>query len=90
MSATTTAFLSKSARRCRIDDHGDTPGDSRVHRAAGSGNALFVGAKDVEDDGVTFEARFSSLKAKLSEQFAEAQDLSAAIEAAFGGVSEGE
>jgi type I restriction enzyme M protein len=50
----------------------------------------YVGAEDIEDDGVSFEERFSGLKAKLSEQFAEAHDLSAAIESTLSGVIEGE
>ncbi len=50
----------------------------------------YVGTEDLEDDGVTFEERISGLRAKLSEQFAQAQDLSAAIELTLGGVVEGE
>lgn len=50
----------------------------------------YVGAEDAEDDGVSFEERFSGLREKLSEQFAEASELSAAIELALGGVVEGD
>ena len=50
----------------------------------------YVGAEDAEDDGVSFEERFSGLRAKLGEQFAEGQNLSAAIELALDGVVESE
>ena len=39
----------------------------------------YVGAADVEDDGVGFEKRFETLKAQLDNQFAEARELEATI-----------
>jgi len=39
----------------------------------------YVGAPDVEDDDVPFAERFAALRAKLGEQFAEADKLSATI-----------
>jgi type I restriction enzyme M protein len=41
----------------------------------------YVGAADVEDDDVPFVERFSALREKLEEQFAEAKALSASISA---------
>ena len=41
----------------------------------------YVGAAATEDDGVPFEERFSELREMLTGQFAEAEELSAAIEA---------
>lgn len=43
----------------------------------------YVGAADVEDDGVPFEERFGALRAKLTEQFAAGRELEARIEAAL-------
>ena len=42
----------------------------------------YVGAADVEDDDVPFAERFAALRAKLEEQFAEADKLTATIRAA--------
>lgn len=41
----------------------------------------YVGAADLEDDGVPFEERFTALKAKLEEQFIEGQRLQGTIAA---------
>jgi len=43
----------------------------------------YVGAEDVEDDGVPFEERFGGLRAKLAEQFVAGRTLEARIQAAF-------
>jgi len=41
----------------------------------------YVGAEELEDDAEPFELRFAALKETLSEQFAEAEELSALIQA---------
>ena len=46
----------------------------------------YVGAADVEDDDVPFAERFAALRAKLEEQFAEAEKLTATIRAKLAGV----
>ncbi len=43
----------------------------------------YVGAADVEDDGVSFEERFVAFRAKLAEQFAAGRALEVRIEAAL-------
>ncbi len=45
----------------------------------------YVGAADVEDDGVSFEERFGALRAKLAEQFQAGRELEGRIEAALVG-----
>jgi type I restriction enzyme M protein len=47
----------------------------------------YVGAEDVDDDDVPFAERFEALKAKLEEQFVEAEKLSEAIRTRLAGVS---
>ena len=44
----------------------------------------YVGAEDVEDDGIGFAERFGDLRTRLAEQFAEGKLLEARIEAALG------
>lgn len=44
----------------------------------------YVGAAEVESDGVSFEEHFAKLRATLAEQFAAGRGLEARIEAAFG------
>jgi len=46
----------------------------------------YVGAADVEDDGVSFEERLRSLRSRLTEQFLEARALEMQIERALAGV----
>jgi type I restriction enzyme M protein len=46
----------------------------------------YVGAAAAEADDVPFEERFAELKETLAEQFAEAEELSALIQANFEGV----
>ena len=45
----------------------------------------YVGAADVEDDDVPFAERFAALRAKLEEQFAEGEKLTATIRQKLGG-----
>lgn len=47
----------------------------------------YVGAAEVEDDGVGFEERFGALRVKLAEKFATGRVLEKRIEAALGEVS---
>lgn len=47
----------------------------------------YVGAADVEDDGITFEERFGGLRATLSKQFELGRSLEERIEAALNLVS---
>ncbi|KQU95245.1 class I SAM-dependent DNA methyltransferase [Devosia sp. Root105] len=49
----------------------------------------YVGAQDIEDDGVSFEERFGELREKLTQQFAVGRDLEARIDAALGVVERG-
>jgi type I restriction enzyme M protein len=62
----------KLAKREEIRDHNYvlTPG-------------RYVGAEDIEDDDVPFPERFAPLKAKLEEQFADSEKLTATIRANF-------
>ena len=50
----------------------------------------YVGSEAEEDDGIAFEDRFTELRAKLAERFAEGRRLEQRIEAALAGVMEGE
>ncbi|MFA7588239.1 MAG: SAM-dependent DNA methyltransferase, partial [Novosphingobium sp.] len=43
----------------------------------------YVGAADVEDDGVSFEERFGALRTKLAEQFNSGRALEERIKAAL-------
>jgi type I restriction enzyme M protein len=49
----------------------------------------YVGAMDVEDDGVPFEERFAALRETLAEQFAEAEELATTIQARLGALADG-
>ena len=46
----------------------------------------YVGAADLEDDDVPFPERFAALRAKLEEQFAEADKLTATIREKLSGI----
>ena len=46
----------------------------------------YVGAEDVQDDGVPFEERFSELRERLAAQFAEGRELEARIEESLSGL----
>ena len=69
------AGFSKSATLDEVREHGHvlTPG-------------RYVGAADLEDDGVPFEERFIALRQTLEEQFGEAERLSHAIRGELGRV----
>jgi len=47
----------------------------------------YVGAAAAEDDGMPFEERFAELRKTLAEQFAEADEMSAVIEAKLGEIA---
>jgi type I restriction enzyme M protein len=47
----------------------------------------YVGAADVEDDGVCFEERFGALRVKLAEQFEVGRALEAQIRASLDAVN---
>jgi type I restriction enzyme M protein len=70
------------------DKYEDIPGFSRsakLEEIAGHRHVLtpgrYVGAADVEDDDVPFDDRFAALKARLEDQFSEADKLTATIRA---------
>lgn len=69
-----------------LEPYADEPGFCRsatLEEVRGHGHVLtpgrYVGAADLEDDGVSFEERFGALKAKLAEQFEDASRLSLVI-----------
>ena len=59
------------------------PSPPAMRRSQATGHVLtpgrYVGAADVEDDGVPFPERFAALRATLEEQFAESERLTAVI-----------
>jgi type I restriction enzyme M protein len=74
-----------------LQPYADEPGFCRSatrDEVRGHGHVLtpgrYVGAADLEDDGVSFEERFGGLRAKLTEQFEAGRVLEARIEAALG------
>ncbi|CCA91250.1 class I SAM-dependent DNA methyltransferase [Novosphingobium sp. PP1Y] len=74
-----------------LQPYADEPGFCRSatrDEVRGHGHVLtpgrYVGAADLEDDGVSFEERFGGLRAKLAEQFEAGRVLEARIEAALG------
>jgi type I restriction enzyme M protein len=70
------------------DDYADVPGfckaasleDIRAHHHVLT-PGRYVGATDAEDDGAHFAERFAVLKETLTEQFTEAEELAAVIQA---------
>jgi type I restriction enzyme M protein len=75
------------------DDYADVPGFAKSATAGdieGHGFVLtpgrYVGASDVEDDEVPFRERFTLLRSRLNEQFAEAKKLTATIQEKLAGV----
>jgi type I restriction enzyme M protein len=77
----------------RAGKYEDIPGFSKstkLEEIAGHRHVLtpgrYVGAADVEEDDVPFEERFAALKAKLEEQFVEADKLTATIRGTLSGV----
>lgn len=76
-----------------LEPYADAPGFCRsvtLEEVRGHGHVLtpgrYVGAADVEDDGVPFEERFGALRAKLAERFEAGRVLEERIEAAFEGM----
>ncbi len=74
--------------------YADVPGfckGAKLDEVRGHAHVLtpgrYVGAADVEDDGVPFEERFAALTAKLEDQFAESARLEAVIRANLGRVT---
>ncbi len=68
------------------DEYKDVPGfckSAKIDEIKGHGYVLtpgrYVGAEEVEDDGVPFDEKMTELTAKLYEQFAQACQLEAAI-----------
>lgn len=77
-----------------LEPYADEPGFCRsatLDEVRGHGHVLtsgrYVGAADVEDDGVSFEERFGALRTRLTEQFEAGRGLEARIEAAFDAVT---
>lgn len=75
-----------------LEPYADEPGFCRsatLDEVRGHGHVLtpgrYVGAADVEDDGVRFEEKFGALRAKLLQQFAAGRSLEGKIEAALSG-----
>lgn len=78
-----------------LEPYADEPGFCRsasLDEVRGHGHVLtpgrYVGAADEEDDGVSFEERFSALRASLADQFSEARALEALIVAGLGETSD--
>jgi type I restriction enzyme M protein len=76
-----------------LQPYADEPGFCRsatLEEVRGHGHVLtpgrYVGAADVEDDGVSFEERFGALRTRLREQFDAGRALQARIEASLGGI----
>jgi len=76
-----------------LEPYADEAGFCRaatLDEVRGHGHVLtpgrYVGAADVEDDGVSFEERFGALRAKLTEQFEAGRALEIAIEARLASV----
>ena len=77
-----------------LEPYADEPGFCRsasLEEVRGHGHVLtpgrYVGAADLEDDGVGFADRFEALKLKLTDQFAAGRLLEGQISAALGMVS---
>ncbi|RYM12885.1 type I restriction-modification system subunit M [Sphingobium cupriresistens] len=77
-----------------LEPYANEPGFCRsatLDEVRGHGHVLtpgrYVGAADAEDDGVSFEERFSTLRATLSDQFEAANKLTSSILHSFSRVS---
>jgi type I restriction enzyme M protein len=80
-----------------LDEYQDIPGfcgSAKLEEVRKHGFVLtpgrYVGAEDVEDDGVSFEERFAGLRAKLEGQFSKARELEQRISTSLGGISTSE
>ncbi|WP_421836310.1 type I restriction-modification system subunit M [Novosphingobium sp.] len=78
-----------------LEPYVDEPGFCRsatLDEVRGHGHVLtpgrYVGAADVEDDGISFEERFGALRGILVQQFTAGQKLEDAVVAALGGVKQ--
>jgi type I restriction enzyme M protein len=74
-----------------LEPYADAPGFCRsatLEEVRGHGHVLtpgrYVGAADVEEDGVSFEERFAELRVKLTEHFEAGRTLEGRIEAGLG------
>jgi type I restriction enzyme M protein len=83
--------LPETVEAAGLEPYADEPGfcqSASLEEVRGHGHVLtpgrYVGAADVEDDGIGFEERFGALRATLAEQFAAGRELEAQIEAALG------
>jgi type I restriction enzyme M protein len=77
-----------------LEPYADEPGFCRsasLEEVRGHGHVLtpgrYVGAADVEDDGIPFEERFAALRATLAEQFETGRAVEQQIEAALARVA---
>ena len=84
------------AKGAALGAYADVPGfckAAKIDEIAKHGFVLtpgrYVGAADVEDDGVLFEERFAELRGKLERQFKEGDALTADIRRQFGLLAEG-
>ncbi|WP_225009721.1 class I SAM-dependent DNA methyltransferase [Novosphingobium percolationis] len=76
-----------------LEPYADEPGFCRsatLDEVRGHGHVLtpgrYVGAADLEDDGISFEERFGALRDKLSKQFSTSRALEHVIETAMGSI----
>lgn len=79
--------------RVLVMPYADEPGfckSENLDEAPAHGHVLtpgrYVGAADVEDDGVPFEEKFAALREKLEGQFREGRELEAGIRIALSAV----
>lgn len=78
----------------RLEPYADQPGFCRsaaLEEVLGHSHVLtpgrYVGAADVEDDGVGFGERFGALRARLFEQFEQGRSLEVSIQSALAGLA---
>ena len=78
----------------RLEPYADQPGFCRsadLEEVRGHSHVLtpgrYVGAADVEDDGVGFGERFGALRARLFEQFEQGRSLEVSIQSALAGLA---
>ncbi|RSU64086.1 SAM-dependent DNA methyltransferase [Sphingomonas sp. S-NIH.Pt1_0416] len=76
-----------------LERYADEPGFCRsatLEEVRGHGHVLtpgrYVGAADVEDDGVSFDERFGALRTKLAQQFESGREIEKRIVAAMDGI----
>ncbi len=83
----------EAVKAAGLDPYADEAGFCRsatLDEVRGHGHVLtpgrYVGAADIEDDGVNFEERLGTLRAKLTEQFEAGRILEGQIETALAGI----